>query len=79
MRRAQAEWKERVADSEEQYNAALKEAAERLKRIKMGRIDSFFKIQFINYWFVSICSWLDSLCVYNILQKPDGFQPIESM
>ena len=48
VRCAQAEWKERVLTNEEQYIAALQEAAEYLKRNRTRRIDSFFKVRFMN-------------------------------
>jgi len=48
VRCAQAEWKERVVTNEEQYTAALQEAAEYLKRNRTRRIDSFFKVRFMN-------------------------------
>ena len=46
---AQAEWKQRVVDSKEQYVAAMRKAAEHLKRNRIRRIDSFLKVQFINH------------------------------
>ena len=48
VRCAQAEWKERVVTNEEQYTAALQEAAEYLKRNRTRRIDSYFKVRFYN-------------------------------
>ena len=45
---AQVEWKERAFDSEEHYVAALKKAAQHLKRNRTRCIDSFFKVQYIN-------------------------------
>ena len=41
VRCAQAEWKQRVMDSKEQYVAAMSKAAEHLKRNRIRRIDSF--------------------------------------
>ena len=38
---AQVEWKEQVVESEDQYVAALRKAAEHLKHNRMKRIDSF--------------------------------------
>ena len=48
VKRMQVEWKERVFDSEEHYVAALKKAAQHLKRNGTRCIDSFFKVQYIN-------------------------------
>jgi len=45
VKRAQVEWKERVVDSKEHYVAALKKAAQHLKRNRTRRIDSFFKVK----------------------------------
>ena len=44
---AQVKWKELVAESEDQYVAAPKNAAEHLKRNRMKWIDSFFRVQLI--------------------------------
>ena len=44
VRSAQVEWKTQVSDSEEKYTAALGKAEEQLKRNKMRRIDSYFKV-----------------------------------
>ena len=41
MKCAQVEWKEQVAESEDQYVAALRTMAEHLKHNKMKRINSF--------------------------------------
>ena len=37
----QVEWKERIAENEDQYVAALRKAVEHLKRNRMKRINSF--------------------------------------
>ena len=49
VRCTQAEWKQQVMDSKEQYVAAMRKAAEHLKRNRIRRIDSFLKVQFINH------------------------------
>ena len=48
VKHVQVEWKERVVDSKEHYVAALKKAAQHLKRNRTTRIDSFFKVQYTN-------------------------------